>query len=229
MADERPQDQVGSQPQHVVFAPASSSVRALSVSPHSVQAHESAQALHELIEHSKTLAERFERTLQEGRQEQTRVAQAIAPLQERLQLSAQMLQAFQTQITRVEMALAELKAQEKKAQVAEARAQQRLADVELRIESALERFSRKLEELSHNALTKVVEAGSAQSAVSYPASIRSDLDRLSGTMREVAERLAQISQIHVADEGRSSAPDSDAAAEIHVEAPLRFEKWASSG
>jgi septal ring factor EnvC (AmiA/AmiB activator) len=205
--------------------------------------------LHDLIANANAAAERLERAVAHASQREAQTANSAGQLQERLQLSAQMLKAFQSQITRIEAGLGELRAQEKRAQVAESRVKQRVMDAEARIDAAIQRFSAQVEQIRDEALARITIA--MQNAVEEravpkrlesegPTAIARDLVAMTAALQQVAERIGDIAQTHLNSAGvpavssdsqpaaplpaatRSSAPDEHAP-------PLRFQNFAGAG
>lgn len=243
-------------PRHLVH-------RVVSVSPHVVEvkpdacdaeceaarvpAHDMIEQLQQSIADANAAAERMEKAAAQSREDELQAPKMAAQLQERLQLSAQMLKAFQSQITRVEMGIAELKAQERKSQAAEARAQQRLTEVESRIETALQQFAQRLEELSQAHVQNIEtqrgllmasgERTAAGDDDNVELSITQYLERFSSSMQEMAVRIAQLAAMNqragagTAADSTLSAPPNEKTQDhaeplIQTVAPLRFQRWA---
>ena len=199
----------------------------------------------DVIAQAHAAAERIERTLGQAGASPVQPSKVLTQLQERLQLSAQMLKAFQTQITRIEMSLAELKSQEKKAQVAESRAQQRLTDMDARLAAAEQRFKARLDALAQEAwqslerrMAERITATSSSSLEHADNRMSNDLASLASAIQEFALRLADIAAPRAADSSKSPSLSAEpAACEPAPEPPaaqvvlgpsLRFQSWAGT-
>lgn len=211
---------------------------------------EAAQTLRGLTSDATNLAERLERALVQARDGGASAAKAVVQLQERLQLSAQMLKAFQSQISRVEMSLAELKSQEKKSQAAEARARERLGDLDRTVEAAMAKYTRRIDEALQAATVRfdkhvadhVGRAVPPQAAAGGDSSRRAEdeLVRFTTTMQDLAQRIKELTEVSRASPGAggggAAAPagatvnTADAAPpEVKVVPPLRFHTWVGTG
>lgn len=195
-------------------------------------------------EQTESLIENLSALAAKASEGEAQAAQAVVHLQDRLRLSAQMLKAFQSQIGRIDHSLEQLKAQERRAEAAEGKAQQRLTELNARIDAALADFTQRLEQVMHAAQEKmnqlVVER--AADAVARSSNFRAPpaaavpgdvLVELAATMRDVSQRLAAMtSQVAVAPSNSiASAPampaESARDAEITITAPLKLHSWAS--
>jgi len=205
------------------------------------------ESLRSLLEHSRASASQLNKvfaTVQEGEKAAT---QAAVHLQERLQLSAQMLKAFQSQISRIDNSIAELKAQERRAEAAESRLLERLNEVQARIDAALQQFAAKIEQASHAALEQFDSQCAQRAAAHRPAEpaplspqVSSNLSALATTMHEIASRIAavvgQAPEMAMKSADQSSScpsielePKAAEMGPIHVVPPLRFHTWAAGG
>ena len=233
------------------FAPPNQSLaqRVVSVSPHALdQSMQSAipliaqhslddgraiaDSLHVQIEQAGAIIERLSALAANASTGEAQAAQAVVHLQDRLRLGAQMIQAFQSQIGRIDHSLESLKAQERRAEAAEKLAQQRLAELNARIDATLADFTQRVEHVMHAAqekMNRMVDeraAASAARSLSHPASPTAimpatELIEVASSMHDVAQRLAELCTYHVSTSVREP--------EIHVSATPHRQMLASSG
>jgi DNA repair exonuclease SbcCD ATPase subunit len=206
------------------------------------------ESLRAIIEQAGSLSQKLVKLAANASESEAQAAQAVVHLQERLRLSAQMLKAFQSQIGRIDHSLEQLKAQERRAEAADAKNQQRLIETQATVDAALREFSQRLDDMVHAASEKVnqmlneraalaaARVSSSNEPPSKAAPPQTDLHQLAETMREVAQRLAALTETSAAHgvveekpqtvPSAVSPPNADRP-EIHVAPPLRFHTWAS--
>lgn len=205
-----------------------------------------------LIEQARTIAEKLSTLATSASEGEAQAAQAVVHLQERLRLGAQMLKAFQSQIGRIDHSLEQLKAQERRAEAAEAKKQQRAIDMQSKIDAALAEFSQRLEQMMQAAMEKMNRMADERAAAiaarlsnhspphaDPPSSSSTELHQLTVTLREVAQRLAALTDksaapVVIEEKPRTIQPVAPASADeerpaIHVNPPLRFHTWTSRG
>jgi hypothetical protein len=99
--------------------------------------HRAAEALISLIEMSRQTAMGLRELIEQGRNGERKATRAALHLQERLRLSARMLQAFQIQISRVEKGIDDLREYEQQVKLVEERLQAKLTELQAQAESVI--------------------------------------------------------------------------------------------
>jgi chromosome segregation ATPase len=174
----------------------------LNATPQSSKVNDVVESLRTLVGEARDQMRRLSEVLAYTRQGESEAGKSIAQLQDRLRVSAQMLKAFQVQIGRVETSLAAVTAQERRAEAAEERIQQRMAEFDARIEHVMVQLDRRIEESVRAAMGKInrqwderaADATARRSAV--PAddmmTVQAELDQLAATMQDVARHIASL-------------------------------------
>ena len=203
------------------------------IAPHSLdEGRAIADSLHAQIEQARVIIERLSALATNASAAEAQAAQAVVHLQDRLRLGAQMIKAFQSQIGRIDHSLESFKVQERRAEAAESLAQQRLAELNARIDATFGDFTQRVEHMMHAAqekLNRMVDERAAESAarsLSHPASptanmSATELIEVASSMHDVAQRLAELCTYHVS----TSVHEPD----IHVSATPHRQMLASSG
>src|SRR4029453_2875258 len=124
---------------------ASAAHRAVSISAKAVDAIDP-EVMASLIESARDVARRCDELLTQCRARESSASQAAIDLQERLQLGARMLKAFQTQINQLQALFAESRNRQEHAQSAEAQLRKRFAEFDAHIDVAHKRFDDRVEQ-----------------------------------------------------------------------------------
>jgi hypothetical protein len=198
--------------------------RVVSVSPSAVEAA--------AIEDHQHWAARLETLVNEGRAQDAQAAKSSRHLQERLRLSARMLQAFQAQIDRVEATLNVQQEHERRLRQLDAEIESKITTAQTRLDALLREFIAALDVASQTALAnhdQRLQQRSGESHVSKPddarARMSNDMTWLTSTMREVAMRVEQLAAIAPSS---PIADDQDKPlVEPNVIAPLKFKRYAN--
>ena len=116
--------------------------------------HRAADALVSLIEMSRQTAMGLRELIEQGRNSERKSARSALHLQERLRLSARMLQAFQAQISRVEKGLMELREHEKIMQSSQEQLSQQLANLKSQSETLIVDVQQRMADAAQSALAE---------------------------------------------------------------------------
>lgn len=211
--------------------------RVVSVSPHHVQSmsvppspagtpqeppvlaavRESVDTLRTLVGQGRDQTRRLTTVMTSAKQGEAEAMVAVSQLQDRLRVSAQMLKAFQVQISRVEHTLAEVTALERRAEAAEALACKRMEECDARVAAAFDQLDQRISAAVDDAVEKINrhwEQRAADAAARQPGdraphtqfttSRQLELDRLASTMQDIAQQLAHFTSTPTAPPATTS-------------------------
>jgi chromosome segregation ATPase len=179
--------------------------RALSISPKASDAVDP-EMLASLIEKARDVGQRCDALLAQCQSHEQSVQQASCDLQERLQLGARMLKAFQTQINQIQALFSELQSRQQNAQSAEAQLRQRVAAFEADVDAANKRFDERVEQTMQAALARIEHAAATainsridhDHASPHKAANGIDLTALSDLLQEAAQRISALASMEAA-------------------------------
>ena len=200
--------------------------RAVSISAKAAHAIDQ-EALALLIAGAREVARRCDDLLTQCQSRESGAQQAAQELQERLQLGARMLKAFQAQINQLQALFSELRNRQQGAQSAEAQIRKRLAEFDAYVEGAHKKLDDRAEQAALAAIQRIEKAAMTK-IESQPSENRSgdpgdnqrqhdceDLARLSTMLHEAALRVAHLAETGVEAETQSARGER---AEAFIEA-----------
>jgi len=196
-------------------AAAAAQHRALSISPKASDAVDP-ELLANLIQSAREVGQRCDGLLAQCRAHEEKVEHASIDLQDRLQLGARMLKAFQTQINQLQAMFTQLRNRQQQAQSSEAALRQSLDRFDEHVEAAKKQLDERIEQAVLAAIARIDHAASIRSQAAALAQAsgatasRSELTELSTLLHDAAHRISELAGTEASPDAasRSDRPDS---------------------